>query len=365
MAVRKLKGSDKVFAQLDPRRISMLCQHKDNVNQVVEFLELKGFRVEVETVPTSFFKLLEEGRPGIVMVSSESEERHGRVIAGFVQRKFKAPVLLFRESKNEMVRGRYSPEVHKVDPHNLDGLLEEIQNFKSKYDERVQKVEKKVRPEQEEIHARHKQFWKDLETQIAPSLGVNVLIDSCVVSTFQPLSEDEKDNSCYAFVFPENTPIEKREEIVNSVAQKLREQHGHESEGNIVHFDQSLSRDVVLGMDEKADRKMSGLFQDVEMNFVFMDEVLSTPMETGGVQADLFLVPVEEWWARYGLPSNLFLWLPRNARAFVLVRSGRQVAEAKIERFKKYPEVKTGVPLKQARSYRLYRDLVYHMMDAA
>lgn len=354
-----------MFAQLDAKRVSILCQHKDNVKYLAEFLELKGFRVEIESVPTAFFKLLENGRPGIVMVSSESEDRHGRVIAGFIQRKFKAPVLVYQESKSEMVRGTYAPEVQKVSGHNLEMVLDEIVNFKSKYADRLKETEKQVKPEMKQIHEKHNKLWADLESQVAPSLGVNIRDGRYLVSAYQPTSEDEQDNACYIFVFPEDATIEQRQAVVKAVAEKLKFIGEEEGEGITCHFEAKIAPEVMDKLDQGADRRLSGLFQNVDMNFVFLADIPCEPIVSGGVHLDVMIVPVEDWWAKYKLPVDLYLWMPQNARMFVLVNSGQSMDPSKVDKFRKQPDLRTGVPIKQARAYRVYRDLVYYTESRA
>ncbi|MCE3011301.1 MAG: hypothetical protein LW875_11900, partial [Proteobacteria bacterium] len=135
------------FALMDRSKVAVLCLNPIHIRQMVTQLEDQGKKVKIETSLTSFFSYLETSTPGFILVSRSVKTGMGNQLAGFLQRKFKVPVLTFSEvievpdekgspnpHRARATVGSAVPEIlHISERARPEEILSKIENFQMTY----------------------------------------------------------------------------------------------------------------------------------------------------------------------------------------------------------------------------------------
>jgi hypothetical protein len=353
----KLKESIS-FDALDGKRVTILCQNIEHIGDLMTLLTSQGFNPEVEHTPTKFFSRLSSNNPGLVMVSAEMEEKHGRVVAGYVQRKFKVPVIIFRETKNDLAKGSYGPEVQFVDSTNANKIFDEIGQFKEKYESRLKSVEELFSRSEASYKAEVDKFWLKAQAKISSVKRASSAksVSTYVLSTYQPNASEN--GMCYAFVFSSDSDLEQRFLVVDQFIEDLKDVHQSAETGKVFHFDTLLSREVIRKMEANADRAMHGEVDSVSVNFYFFEAIPSQDFEvvSRGNQESI-MVPLEDWWVDQALPVDAFYWMQQNQRMLLYVRKGEKLGSNSLQRFRDKGQDKLAIHADHGPAFKVYRGL--------
>lgn len=338
------------FQKVDKKKVFILCQNQDHVGAMAQHLEGKGLSVQIETSLTHFFNRLEgESRPGFILISRTLKSGMGAQLPGFLQRRFKVPVLTFNElqeaaaaqppaeATNHPLAPKHSltPEIMHIPIKASESeIYSMISGFEQQYNQQVDLRDEnrlQMQVDLKNVDDVKLRLWETSQNLVEEKLLDWSSEKRLKIHGVQIEGADYQSLSLFA------CPSEVSPTEIEAFRDTLKQQI-------LLADPQAILKDHNLPLDLSWEHLQSILpaFENfttgtqnqseiVLANHVALKSDLSEPRPEpqGG-----FHVPVEDWFAEQNLVFNLYLWLERSQKKVLYVKSGRSLQLESLHRFK-------------------------------
>lgn len=338
------------FQKVDKKKVFILCQNQDHVGSIALHLEGKGLSVQVETSLTHFFNRLEaESLPGFILVSRLLKSGMGVQLPGFLQRRFKVPVLTFNELKESTdtqatAEASESPlgPLHSLTPEIIhvpikaseSDIYSMIAGFEQQYQQQVEFRGENHLPIQIDLNKVDDvklRLWETSQSLVEEKLLDWPMEKRLQIHGVQIEGSDYQSLSLFA------CPVDMKSSEIESFRERLKQQILL-ADPQASLKDHNLPLDLswehlqyILSAFENFTTGTQNQTEIVLANHAALKTERIEPLREplGG-----FHVPVEDWFAEQNLVFNLYLWLERSQKKTLYVKSGRSLRPESLHRFK-------------------------------
>lgn len=341
------------FQKVDKKKVFILCQSQDHVKAIASHLETKDLSVQIETSLTHFFNRLEaETRPGFILISRSLKSGMGAQLPGFLQRRFKVPVLTFNEiaesppyTQTSLLRdsppaslhpkNSLTPEIMHIPIKASESeIYSMISGFEQQYQQQLEVRDEnrlKVQVDLKNVDEVKLRLWETSQSLVEEKLLEWNPEKKLQIHGVQIEGADYQSLSLFA------CPVEISPEELEEFRSRLKQQI-------LLSDPQALLRDHnlpsglswehlqnILPAFENFTTGLHNTSEVVLANHVALKKDFSDPRPEpqGG-----FHVPVEDWFAEQNLVFNLYLWLDRSQKKVLYVKTGRSLRPESLHRFK-------------------------------
>ncbi|MFN7825208.1 MAG: hypothetical protein ACK5P6_07600 [Pseudobdellovibrionaceae bacterium] len=335
------------FTLMDRSKVAILCQNPAMIGHIVTQLEAQGKKVKVETSLTSFFSHLEANTPGFILVSRSVKTGMGAQLSGFLQRKFKTPVLTFSEDlsstpatpekegpKTTNSRGMAVPEIlHISEKAKPEEIISNIENFQDHYQKQLNRSIGGDLTRTERLEAARHAISENFASLINAENPVHweedqkLKVHSLLLKTpsFQGLS---------LFAAEETLTGEQLEKLKQKATVEMELHLGEKVQLELRELPQPLSWDHFQNTVGEFDQLTSGHLKEGQglVAAVHLVEAEARPTDIHESQTG-FHVPLEEWFTSQSLVFKLYLWLERSQKKVLYVKPGRPLMATSFKRF--------------------------------
>lgn len=361
------------YTKFNSKRISIVCRNVESVNHLVHYLTNEGMQVEVETSPFVLHKKFKSTPPGFVLISNEhanpANAIEGQNFVDYLQKKYKVPVLSFKEMTLSRIRTPLTPR--EAAPENEDEKRQRKLDEEHSSNE-VQRLAKEIQAYREEF-ARTLENPKSEESLLhdpydgLPERLTSLLSSQIDKKTLQFEEQDQlkvitlrvhqkNESGCFLFALPLRD--EKSFQITLSHLKTLIQMES----GQELEFEASqhiIHPRIYQQMEKNSLVSLEGTLQNQDFlmsYFARPSEVITD--ETLVEKAEMFVVPLEKWWTQIPLPFNSYLWLEKNNKKLLYIREGELMRLEAYERFQAAKSNRMWLTPDELQKYSHLRELL-------
>ncbi|MBX3032401.1 MAG: hypothetical protein KF865_00625 [Bdellovibrionaceae bacterium] len=331
-------------SRLDTRRVTILVSNRENLAPYLERFLHHNYKVEVTTDATELYVLLcRDDNPGFVMISTQIEGTMERMMADFVAKRFRVPVLLFEETLQDSRPGvsaeAVGPHVRPIGRPEPESLVQMLREFdfsgmkkwsftlapeaETKQEFRMNDAaEAAARPCSERVFVKLREV---VEKTSGPLRADVMALHACRV-------DDPEGRGYFVFAFPALDSSAEPDEALLILESRVREVAGPGAA--IECLVQAVPGDFFEKLRERSDEVVDGRVGDREMILLYYRNRQQIEEADTRVVNENFLVPVEDWWVDLPLPVHTYVWLEKNKRRVLYVRPGDRLRPEALSRLK-------------------------------
>lgn len=334
-----MKKTKICFHSLDRKRVHLLCSRVENGEQVAQGLSERGYVVELSTSPQEFYQRVSVGKPGFAMVSTAMEGEMAKLLPDFLTKRFQVPVILFKEHESspepkDFMPGPLVPEIQLSEGSGVGDLNKMLEGFEERYALEVEGLGKK--PVADAPKAVSKVFktadaiFALLEQRVTKRPVALNPDETLQVHSYSVPDPEGKGAFVFAFPCPDVIGFE---DTLLALENMIREQLGEGT--TIENMVESVHKDFYQSLSSNADRVIQGTMDGCELLVAFFGHPTEAPAASDTKLGNgAWLVPVEEWWTQLPLPCQAFVWMEKNQRHVLYIKTGARLRGESLTRFR-------------------------------